>query len=65
MEQTKSDDDYSETEAQQRFEAAIRGARIVGHREMKDIARKPRAKPRKAAISGEGRKSPQRGSGAA
>ena len=33
------------TEHGRRFEAAIRGARIVGHREMKDIPRKPHAKP--------------------
>jgi hypothetical protein len=31
------DDQYSEAETQRRFEAALRGARKVGHRPMKDI----------------------------
>jgi hypothetical protein len=37
----KSDDDqFSPTEAKQRFEAALRGARLVGHKPMKDIPKK-------------------------
>jgi hypothetical protein len=34
------DGDYSEDEAQQRLEAALRGAREVGHKELKDISPK-------------------------
>jgi hypothetical protein len=38
------DDAYSDEEAQRRFEAALRGAREVGHETMKDIPSK-RPKP--------------------
>jgi len=31
------DESYSEDEAKRRFEAALRGARVVGHEPMKDI----------------------------
>jgi hypothetical protein len=31
---------YSEKETQQRFEAALRGARMVGHKPLKDIPKK-------------------------
>jgi hypothetical protein len=43
---TKShkDDQYSQSEAKARFEAALRGARIAGPKPMKDISPK-RAKP--------------------
>jgi hypothetical protein len=51
---------YSDEEAQRRFEAALRGAREVGHEPMKDIppkrklaAHKPLNKPKakKAGVS--------------
>jgi hypothetical protein len=43
---------YSPEEARQRFEAALRGARVAGHKTMKDVAgkgreSKPAAKPPK------------------
>lgn len=55
-------EDFTPQEAQERFEAAIRGARIVGHREMKDIPRKPRATPKKAVTTGVDQKSRRAGS---
>jgi hypothetical protein len=42
--QKNQDDQYSDEEAQRRFEAALRGAREVGHESMKDIPPK-RSKP--------------------
>lgn len=39
------DQSYPQEEAQQRFEAALRGARIVGHKEKKDISPVQRRKP--------------------
>jgi hypothetical protein len=33
----KSDERFSPDETQQRFDAALRGARITGHKPMKDI----------------------------
>jgi hypothetical protein len=36
----KPPDEYSEKEAAERLAAALRGARIVGHKPMKDIPRK-------------------------
>jgi DNA adenine methylase len=51
----KDEELYSEKEAQRRFEAALRGARIVGHKPMKDMASKRptagRRKPRKKATA--------------
>jgi hypothetical protein len=41
-------DQYSSEETQRRFEAALRGARKVGHKPMKDIPKK-RAKPKSKA----------------
>jgi hypothetical protein len=38
----KETDQYTDEEAQRRFEAALRGAREVGHEPMKDIS--PKAK---------------------
>jgi hypothetical protein len=35
-----SKDQFSKKEAQKRFEAALRGARITGHKEMSDISPK-------------------------
>ena len=46
----KDDDQFSPDETQQRFDAALRGARITGHKPMKDIPAKRKAsrkKPRK------------------
>jgi hypothetical protein len=36
------DDTYTPEEAQARFEAALRGARVAGHKTMKDVAGKGR-----------------------
>lgn len=41
----KSSDQYSGKEARERFEAALRGARLVGHKPMSEIS--PRAGKRK------------------
>jgi hypothetical protein len=36
---------FTKEEAQQRFEAALRGARTVGHKQMKDISpKRPKAR---------------------
>ena len=44
-----SDESYSEAEAKRRFEAALRGARLVGHKPQSDMKLgKPRGKPRKS-----------------
>jgi hypothetical protein len=43
------DDKYSNEESQRRFEAALRGAREVGHEAMKDITPK---RPKSATKSG-------------
>jgi hypothetical protein len=40
-----SNDQYSDEEAQRRFEAALRGAREVGHESMKDISTKAAKAP--------------------
>jgi hypothetical protein len=40
----KSDDKYSEQETQQRITAAVRGARIVGHKPMKEPAKSAKRK---------------------
>jgi hypothetical protein len=37
---SKADDQFSPEETQRRFEAALRGARKVGHKPMKDIPKK-------------------------
>ena len=45
--------DYTKEEAKQRFDAALRGARITGHKPMSEIKRnlrKPATKPTKAKI---------------
>jgi hypothetical protein len=52
-----SDDQYSQAEARKRMEAALRGARIAGHKAMKDVALK-RHRPsviRQKSIKKEGR----------
>ena len=47
---TTTDERYSEQEAQQRFETALRGARSVGHKQMKDISpKRPKARRSKQA----------------
>jgi hypothetical protein len=38
-------DKYDEKEAQRRFEAALRGARIAGHKPMKPAGKKKPAQP--------------------
>ena len=48
----RSDEQFDEAEAQRRFEAALRGARIAEAKPMRDMPRKdkaPKRKPRKAA----------------
>lgn len=47
-------DQYSDEEAQKRFEAALRGARVAAKKEMKDIPpkRKPKAKSKKKKGAG-------------
>lgn len=45
MNAKKPEQEFSEQEAQRRFEAALRGAREVGHEAMKDISpKRPKAK---------------------
>jgi hypothetical protein len=45
---SKSGDEYSTLEAQRRFEAALRGARMVGHKPQSEMKLgKPRGKPSK------------------
>jgi hypothetical protein len=42
------DDQYSEQEAQRRFEAALRGARLVGHKPQSEMKLgKSRGKPKR------------------
>jgi len=48
------EDQYGASEAKRRFEAALRGARIAGHKPMAEMRvgtpkRKPRSKKRQAA----------------
>jgi hypothetical protein len=40
MNRKSADDQFSEKEAQQRFEAALRGARIAGHKSMESMTPK-------------------------
>jgi hypothetical protein len=40
----KKNDQYSAQEAKQRFEAALRGARVAGHKPMSDLPKKRTAK---------------------
>jgi len=45
----RPDDKYSDQEARRRFEAALRGARIVGHKSQSEMKLgKPRGKPTKS-----------------
>jgi hypothetical protein len=46
MSKTRVDDRYSEEETQQRITAAVRGARIVGHKPMKQSKSKRMGKRR-------------------
>jgi hypothetical protein len=41
----KVDGEYSQEEAKARFEAALRGARIAGHKPMKPAGKKKPAQP--------------------
>jgi hypothetical protein len=46
----ESEAQYSKQEAQRRLEAALRGARLVGHKSQSEMKLgKPRGKPRKNA----------------
>jgi hypothetical protein len=45
----KPDDQYSEKEIKQRFEAALRGARIAGHKPMSEVSPKRPAKKKRAS----------------
>jgi hypothetical protein len=45
---TKRAEAYSKEETRERFEAALRGAREVGHKQMKDISPKRRVTKRAA-----------------
>jgi hypothetical protein len=40
----KSDENFSQEQTQKRFEAALRGARITGHKSMSEIAPKRQSK---------------------
>jgi hypothetical protein len=53
------DDQYSDEEARRRFEAALHGAREVGHEPMKDISPK-RATPDSAMKIGKRKASPKK-----
>lgn len=55
----KAEDQYNKDEAQRRFEAALKGARVAGHKPMSEISPQPekkkaatKAKPKR---SGKGR----------
>jgi hypothetical protein len=52
----KASDKYSDEEAQRRFEAALRGAREVGHESLKDISPK---RPDLRATTKTGRRKPK------
>jgi hypothetical protein len=45
----RTDDKYSEEEAQRRLEAALRGARVAGHKPMKNMTPKRASPQRKKA----------------
>ena len=50
MSDKKSDDDYSPEEAKKRLEAALRGARLAGHKPMESLINKnSKAKKKKTA----------------
>jgi len=43
----KKDEPFGEKESQRRFEAALRGARVVGHKPMKGISpKRPKSQPK-------------------
>lgn len=44
----KNDDQFSDAEAEKRLQAALRGSRVTGHKQMTDIPKKKtKAKPQK------------------
>ena len=45
---SRSADQFSDEEAKRRFEAALRGARITGHKPLKDKPKVKKAKAKKA-----------------
>lgn len=53
MNKNKPEDEYSEDEAKRRFEQALRGAKIAGHKPMKEISPKRGKKQRKARKAGD------------
>ncbi len=57
MKTKPSDDSYSAQEAQSRFEAALRGAQLVGHKPQSEMKLgKPRGKKAKSPAKPEGKK---------
>jgi hypothetical protein len=54
-------DKYSDEEAQRRFEAALRGAREVGHESMKDISPKTKASTKASPLKKRGRPKKENG----
>jgi hypothetical protein len=45
---SKSDNKFSDDDARKRFEAALKGARLAGHKPMESLTRKkPKAQPKK------------------
>jgi hypothetical protein len=51
MSAKKSNDQYSEEEAERRLVTALRGSRITGHKPMSDLPKKRTAKKRKKKAS--------------
>jgi len=50
----KKDDEFSPAETKRRFDAALRGARIAGHKQMKDLPKKgdkPKSKAKRLTES--------------
>jgi hypothetical protein len=58
MAKPKREDQYSDQETQRRFEAALRGARMVGHKPQSEMKLgKPRGKPSKSSAKRKEKKS--------
>jgi hypothetical protein len=56
MEQDQNSDSYSDEEAKRRFEQALRGARVAGHKPMKDVAGKKPKRGKKSSTKSRQRK---------
>jgi hypothetical protein len=52
MKRPISDTEFSEDEKKERFAAALRGARIAGHKPMTDVPKKRASKPKKKRATG-------------